>query len=209
MPRRYSAGAARETTDLHAPWWSDERDPATGRYLARAVVYMRLSYADQKWVEQRLLASMNVKAMLEMAQSSGDVAALASDPAARDEFAIKAMEGMGGEQILAVVNEQEYSLLARLAEITEEDGTPMPLRDLVTGHLLPGAMQVLGEMDAEDMNFIRAEILKLDQADRVVPLLPQDAEKAAAGHPDARDGRGAAGVAEATFPAPGEASAVG
>lgn len=200
MPRRLSL-VNRDTTDLHAAWWSDAKD-AQGRYLERVTVYSRLSYADQQWVQTQLFSSgaLDVSAMLQLAQST---------QGQTPEAAALALAANPDKNSLAgLLNSESLSLLVRLAEITDEIGAPLPIRD-ASGQLLPGAEDVLGELDAQDMNFIREQVQQLDKADAVVPVLPVDAQRAAAGDPSGADGRGASGVAEATFPQGGEAGVAG
>lgn len=175
MPRRLSL-VNRATTDLHAPWWSDAKDPTTGRYLERVTVYTRLTYADQQWVQEQLFSSgaLDLAALTQLAQASQGKRAEEALPSILSD-----QSALGGAGLAGLVASEGYALLVRLAELTDETGEPLPLRD-ASGHLLPGALDLLGELDAEDMNWIREQVQQLDARDAVVPVLPQDAEVAAA-----------------------------
>ncbi len=49
-----------ETVDLHAPWWSDEKD-ANGRYKERCVVYAQMTEADEQWVNAQAMGGIKVE----------------------------------------------------------------------------------------------------------------------------------------------------
>lgn len=174
MPRRYQA-ASRATVDLHRPSWSEAKGP-DGRYLERAVVYASLTHADAQEIQRAMFASgdMDMGTLMQLAAAAKDVAP-GADPTAvaaamGDKIEFKKLSGLLGND--------DTALLIRLAELTDADGVPMPLRD-ANGRLLPGAALVVSELDEADVTFIKAELARLDAGDVLVPVLPEDAAVAA------------------------------
>lgn len=187
MPQRYTP-AARETVDLHAPWWSEAKD-ASGRYLERAVIYTKLLHGDQQWLQSRLAAVMADHEIDLSSLSSADQASgLLPKISAGDLFA---------------ASSSDDPLLRLVVEVTDPDGVPLPWRD-PNGQLLEEAAKAtLAEMDDRDVDFLLKEVNARIQV-TPVPILPDDRLAAANGDPAAANGRGAQGVAEAAFRGAGE-----
>ncbi|SRR5260221_380875 len=220
MPRQLTA-ANRPIMDVHASWWSDARDPS-GRYLERAVLYTRLTYPESMAVEDARSAALAKTGInpLDLVQaaplfakfqgvtnasqmSEEDTAALLALPEAQDLFSkpgiLSLMNGSGGN--LAV-------LLIRLHELTDDDGTPLPLRDS-NGVLLPDAEAILNTLGRADIDYLQSEVANLGTAEQqqVAPVLPVDIEIARrnrdGGHPNVALQTGA-GVAQEAFRGDGE-----
>lgn len=146
----------RETEDLHAPWWSAERD-ASGRYKERWVVKRYMTERDQQRIAQ---------------QQEGRVRSLSSGKS-RKELAADMMAEVVQNQIPFA---RLYLLLEMTVQITDETGQPLhlskdvlsafPTRD--TEWVADELEKLYGAPDTEDGG--------------VVPVLDQDvfaAERAA------------------------------
>lgn len=201
MPKRYTP-TARETVDLHASWWSDAKDPETGRYLERAVIYTKLLYADEKWLQSRVNASLADS----LRSRDVDLSGIAEITDPNDQSQVNNMLerlGLSAGDLVELGDSQDDVIYRAVVEITDDAGTPLPWRD-PNGNLLEAqARQTLGEMESADVKFILEELNARIKV-QPVPILPADVQAAAIGDPAAANGKGAAGVAQAAFRSGGE-----
>ena len=188
MPKRYTP-TARETVDLHAPWWSTATDAESGRYLERAVIFTKLLHSDQQWLQSRITQLLGDQEI--------DLAGITSA-----DQATGMLPKISASDLFAVSNTDD-SLLRLVVEITDADGAPLPWRDPNGNLLEEAAKQTLAEMDDADVQFILTEVNKRIQV-QPVPVLAADRQAAQDGDPAAANGRGAQGVAEAAFRGAGE-----
>lgn len=95
MPRFVNPDA-RETTVLHAPWWSERQDEH-GQYLERCVVYREMTERDSQIIARNTAPSMTAR------------------------------KGAKIEMEKYVSQGRVQMLLRMVVEITDEQGTPLPI----------------------------------------------------------------------------------
>jgi hypothetical protein len=140
-----------ESIDLHAPWWSDERD-STGRYVERWVVRKEMSEKNQQSI------SATLRPVLKMTGNTGRNGNSGASEMLLNELPFSRL----------------YTLLEMTIDITDETGQQMHIsKDMISSFPVRDTTWVADELD----KLYAAPIIEPDEIDeRNADMLAQQAE---------------------------------